>query len=134
MYGHVRATSAVRAVDRRLAERLIACGPPWLRRVGAGVEEAAEHTKLWCVVAAVMAVAGGRGGARRLRPWPSPPLSPADWPTAGAIYAVLAVMVAVERVHSGAHCPSDVAAGAVIGLASAWLVRRLPHLLVRHWL
>jgi undecaprenyl-diphosphatase len=41
---------------------------------------------------------------------------------------------AVERVQSGAHYPSDVAAGAAIGLAGAWLVRRVPALLLRHWL
>ncbi|OEJ23262.1 phosphatase PAP2 family protein [Streptomyces agglomeratus] len=49
----------------------------------------------------------------------------------GTAAAVPAAMVAVERVHSGAHYPSDVAAGAVIGLASAWLVHRTPRLLLR---
>ncbi|WP_093803725.1 phosphatase PAP2 family protein [Streptomyces sp. Wb2n-11] len=49
----------------------------------------------------------------------------------GAAAAVPAAMVAVERVHSGAHYPSDVAAGAAIGLASAWLVHRAPQLLLR---
>ncbi|MFF5483571.1 phosphatase PAP2 family protein [Streptomyces sp. NPDC012935] len=53
------------------------------------------------------------------------------WPTAGAACAVSAVTVAVERVHSGAHYPSDVAAGGVIGLAAAALVRAAPRLLWR---
>ncbi len=48
--------------------------------------------------------------------------------------AVPAAMVAVERVQSGAHYPSDVVAGAAIGLASAWFVRRIPRLALRHWL
>ncbi|MET9508533.1 phosphatase PAP2 family protein [Streptomyces flavidovirens] len=39
-------------------------------------------------------------------------------------------MVAVERVHSGAHYPTDVAAGAVIGLGSASLVHYAPRLLL----
>jgi membrane-associated phospholipid phosphatase len=39
-----------------------------------------------------------------------------------------AVLVALERVHSGAHYPSDVAAGAVIGLAAARSVHVLPGL------
>ncbi|MFF4579664.1 phosphatase PAP2 family protein [Streptomyces sp. NPDC001389] len=39
--------------------------------------------------------------------------------------------MAVERVHSGAHYPSDVAAGAAIGGAAAALVRTAPRLLVR---
>lgn len=46
------------------------------------------------------------------------------WPAAGALCALPAAMVALERVQSGAHYPSDVAAGAAIGLASAWLTRR----------
>ncbi|MFI6103279.1 phosphatase PAP2 family protein [Streptomyces sp. NPDC051310] len=54
------------------------------------------------------------------------------WPWAAAVCAVPAALVAVERVHSGAHYPSDVAAGAVIGLATGLLVRRSPGLLVRH--
>jgi undecaprenyl-diphosphatase len=56
------------------------------------------------------------------------------WPAAGAVCAVPATLVAVQRVHSGAHYPSDVAAGAAIGLASAWLTHRAPHLIVRSWL
>jgi undecaprenyl-diphosphatase len=44
------------------------------------------------------------------------------WPAAGAVCAVPAGLVAVERVHSGAHYPSDVAAGAALGLVSARLV------------
>ncbi|GAB2622345.1 hypothetical protein GCM10027168_62900 [Streptomyces capparidis] len=55
------------------------------------------------------------------------------WPWVGAACAAPAVAVAVERVHSCAHYPSDVAAGAVLGLAAACLVRRSPRLLLRHW-
>ncbi|MFI8215583.1 phosphatase PAP2 family protein [Streptomyces sp. NPDC085932] len=54
------------------------------------------------------------------------------WPVAGALCAVPAAAVALERVQSGAHYPSDVVAGAVIGLAGAWLVRRAPRLVLRH--
>ncbi|MFF9774046.1 phosphatase PAP2 family protein [Streptomyces sp. NPDC013978] len=53
-----------------------------------------------------------------------------SWPAAGAACAVPTVLVAVERVRSGAHFPSDVAAGAVLGLAAAWTTRRLPRLLL----
>ncbi|MET9566893.1 MULTISPECIES: phosphatase PAP2 family protein [Streptomyces] len=55
------------------------------------------------------------------------------WPAAGAVCAVPAALVAVERVQSGAHYPSDVAAGAAIGLAVAILVRRAPRLVLRWW-
>ncbi|MDX2604338.1 phosphatase PAP2 family protein [Streptomyces sp. NPDC051773] len=53
----------------------------------------------------------------------------ASWPAAGAACAVPGVLVAVERVQSGAHFPSDVAAGVVLGLTGAWAARRLPRLL-----
>ncbi|MFE7765175.1 hypothetical protein [Streptomyces sp. NPDC057438] len=39
--------------------------------------------------------------------------------------------MATERVHTGAHYPSDVAVGADIGLAAAALVRRAPCLTAR---
>ncbi|GHF71682.1 hypothetical protein GCM10010218_61130 [Streptomyces mashuensis] len=50
------------------------------------------------------------------------------WPRAGALCAVPAALVAAERVHSGAHYPSDVAAGAAVGAAAAYTARRLPRL------
>ncbi|MEU0743242.1 phosphatase PAP2 family protein [Streptomyces sp. NPDC006134] len=56
-----------------------------------------------------------------------------SWPLAGAACTVPAALVAVERVQSGAHYPSDVAAGAAIGLVSAWLVRRLPQSALSVW-
>ncbi|MGC5344290.1 phosphatase PAP2 family protein [Streptomyces sp. DT171] len=45
-------------------------------------------------------------------------------PGAGLVCAVPATLIATERVHTGAHYPSDVVAGAAVGLASAWLIRR----------
>ena len=54
-----------------------------------------------------------------------------SWPAAGVVCGATAVMVAAERVHSGAHYPSDVAAGGVIGLAAAALVRTAPTVLRR---
>jgi len=41
----------------------------------------------------------------------------------------LALAVAWSRVCLGLHFPSDVLAGAAVGVASAWLVSRL----ARHW-
>lgn len=54
-----------------------------------------------------------------------------SWPAVGALAAAPAVAVAVERVQSGAHYPSDVAAGALIGVASAGIVRWTPRLASR---
>jgi len=50
------------------------------------------------------------------------------WSAARAACGVSAALVAAERMHSGAHYPSDVAAEAVIGLADAALIRAAPHL------
>ncbi|MEU6587849.1 phosphatase PAP2 family protein [Streptomyces sp. NPDC046881] len=58
----------------------------------------------------------------------------AVWPAAGAVCALPAALVALERVQSGAHYPSDVATGAVIGLAGAWLARHAPRLILRQGL
>ncbi|WP_189717878.1 phosphatase PAP2 family protein [Streptomyces phaeofaciens] len=55
----------------------------------------------------------------------------AVWPWAGAVCSVPAVIVATERVHTGAHYPSDVAVGAATGLAAAALVHRAPRLVLR---
>ncbi|WP_052414387.1 phosphatase PAP2 family protein [Streptomyces decoyicus] len=52
----------------------------------------------------------------------------ASSPWWGATAAIPTAIVALERVHSGAHYPSDVAAGAATGLASAWLVHYVPRL------
>lgn len=54
-------------------------------------------------------------------------------PAAGALCAVPAALIAVERVQSGAHYPSDVVAGAVIGLGNAWLTRNAPRSAARLW-
>ncbi|MEK9520647.1 phosphatase PAP2 family protein [Streptomyces venezuelae] len=55
------------------------------------------------------------------------------WPWTGAVCAVPAAMVAIERVHSGAHYPSDVVAGVAVGLSVAALLRATPRLLTRAW-
>lgn len=55
------------------------------------------------------------------------------WPAAGVWCAAPAAMVAIEGVQSGAHYPSDVVVGAVIGVASALLTHRVPGLILRHW-
>ncbi|BBC28984.1 Phosphatidic acid phosphatase [Streptomyces graminofaciens] len=52
-------------------------------------------------------------------------------PWAGAVCAVPAVMVAAERVHTGAQNPCDVTVGAALGLAAAALVHRAPRMAMR---
>jgi len=58
---------------------------------------------------AAMAVAGAVAGSRMI-PWSAW----AWWP--------LALIVAVSRVYIGAHWPSDVAVGALIGFGITWFV------------
>lgn len=179
-----RRNGGLRDGERRLTKRTASWDNAWARRVLPAVEDMAEHSKLWCGAAAVMAVGGGGRGARaaaaglaslavaqvasnvvakhlygRRRPpkewiphddvddrpdsssFPSGHMAAAAaftaavapaWRWAGAACAVPAVLVGVERVHDGAHYPSDAIAGATIGLASAWLVRASPRLLLRY--
>jgi undecaprenyl-diphosphatase len=58
---------------------------------------------------AAMAVAGAIAGSRML-------------PSSAAIWWILASIVAVSRVYIGVHWPSDVIAGAIVGLAAAWFI------------
>ena len=51
-----------------------------------------------------------------------------ELPALAPVLAPLALAVGYSRVHTGVHYPSDVAAGAAIGIGSAALARRLgPH-------
>ncbi len=58
---------------------------------------------------AAMAVAGAMAGARMM-------------PVAGFLLWPLGLVVAISRVYIGVHWPTDVMAGAVLGLACAWFV------------
>jgi undecaprenyl-diphosphatase len=44
------------------------------------------------------------------------------WPSARWLLGGLAALIAVSRVYVGVHYPSDILAGAVLGVALAWLV------------
>ena len=51
-------------------------------------------------------------------------------PLAGALFLVFAIVIALGRLFIGAHYPSDVAAGLVVGALSALVVVRLGRRLV----
>jgi undecaprenyl-diphosphatase len=46
--------------------------------------------------------------------------------TIGTALLVVAAIIAFSRVYVGTHYPGDVVAGALIGIAAAWLLYRLP--------
>lgn len=50
----------------------------------------------------------------------------AELPVLAPVLVPLAGAVAYSRVHTGVHYPSDVAAGAVIGIGSGMLAKRVP--------
>jgi len=54
-----------------------------------------------------------------------------ELPLLAPVLVPLAGAVAYSRVHTGVHYPSDVAAGAAIGVGSGLLARRLPPRVVR---
>jgi len=52
------------------------------------------------------------------------PMMGTVFPRAGAPYAVLASLVCLSRIYVGDHYPSDVMAGAILGLCLGWLGRK----------
>ncbi len=49
-----------------------------------------------------------------------------ELPVLAPVLVPLAGAVAYSRVHTGVHYPSDVAAGAAIGIGSGMLAKRVP--------
>jgi len=43
----------------------------------------------------------------------------------GTLFLIATTLIALSRVYAGLHWPSDVLAGAVIGIFSAWLVKNI---------
>ena len=43
----------------------------------------------------------------------------------GTVFLAVSVLMALARIFAGAHWPSDIPAGALVGIFSVWLVRKL---------
>lgn len=165
----------VQRLDRRLMSRSFGARSPALDRALITTTRAANYSRLWLVVAGMLAVFGGRRGrravgrgliaiaiaaaaangpakllVRRRRPssrwqptlirtprstsFPSGHTAAAvafvtgastELPVLAPVLVPLAGAVAYSRVHTGVHYPSDVAAGAAIGIGSGLLATRL---------
>jgi len=161
-----------RALDRRLMARAIAARSPALDPALVRITRAANYSRLWLALAALLAALGGARGrraarrgvlsialaatavngpakllVRRRRPAgkPLPALirvprstsfpsghsasafafatgASAEIPALAPLLVPLAAAVAYSRVYTGVHYPSDVAAGAAIGIGSGALV------------
>lgn len=53
---------------------------------------------------------------------------PGKW---GVPWIVLAVLIAVSRLYVGVHYPTDVLAGAAVGIFSAWLIEKVSHMIMK---
>jgi len=165
----------LRRLDRRLMSRAHRMRATGIDEALVRLTEAANYSRLWLLLAGVLAAAGGRRGrraagrgllatavaaliangpakllVRRRRPsgFPSSPLirmprstsfpsghsaaafafatgASCQVPALSAVLGPLAGAVAYSRVHAGVHYPSDVAAGAAIGVSSGVLASRL---------
>jgi len=166
----------VQRLDRRLMRRSFVARSPALDRALIATTRAANYSRLWLVVAAALAMFGGRRGRRAAgrgltavaiaavvangpakllvrRPRPSSRERPtlirtprstsfpsghtaaafafvagasAELPVLAPVLIPLAGTVAYSRVYTGVHYPSDVAAGAAIGIGAGLLATRLP--------
>ena len=47
------------------------------------------------------------------------------WLGAGIFFLAAALIISLSRVYAGIHWPSDVLAGAAVGIFSAWLAERV---------
>ncbi len=165
----------LRRLDRWLMHHSTRMRFPVLNRILVALTRAANYSRLWLLIAAGLAVCGGRSGrraagrglvavaiaaafsngpakllVRRRRPsgHPAPTLirmprstsfpsghsasafafaqgACAEVPALVPILVPLAGAVAYSRVHAGVHYPSDVVAGAAIGVGSGALATRL---------
>jgi membrane-associated phospholipid phosphatase len=164
-------------VDQRVLDRMAGTRSIVLDRVLPRLSEAANYSRLWMAIAAVLMLTGSRSARRgavrgllsvamasatanllakglagrrrpdvrhlpairRLRRAPVTSSFPSGHAASAAAFAVgvameapalavplsgLATGVAVSRVATGVHYPSDVAAGAMVGAGAALLTRR----------
>ncbi|MBZ9572575.1 phosphatase PAP2 family protein [Patescibacteria group bacterium] len=50
---------------------------------------------------------------------------PKFWWGAGILFFIASFLIAISRVFSGLHWPSDILGGALVGIFSAWLIHKI---------
>ena len=131
------------------------CDIPTLDRAVRVVSHAANYSRLWFALAAVLSLAGGERGRRaaldglvrmpRSRSFPSGPAASAfafatgtaaTQPRVAMPLRGLAALVAYSRVHTGVHFPGDVLVGSLLGvtLSQVTLWARRRHRVSKHGL
>jgi undecaprenyl-diphosphatase len=166
---------ALQHIDERLMGGVRSIHTPTLDRLLVAITQTASYSKLWLLLAGVLAMGGGRRGrraagngvvaigiasliangpakllTRRRRPvegsratlidMPSSTSFPsghsasafafatracAEMPSLAPLLVPLAGTVAYSRIYVGVHYPSDVAAGAAIGIGAGVLAGRI---------
>jgi len=56
---------------------------------------------------------------------------PKFWWRTGVLFFIASFLISISRVFSGIHWPSDILAGALVGILSAWLINKISKIFLK---